>query len=313
MEDLNGTTISEIIVLGFSDLRDFQPELFVIFLIFYLVSLLGNLLITAIIILEPRLHTPMYFFLSNLSALDILCSSSAIPKMLHNLLTKKNTISFSGCMVQLYLFTSFLGTELSLLAVMSYDRYVAICQPMRYPLIMNKRVCACLAAVVWFIGTFNSVLLTALMFRLSFCGPNVIKHFFCEIPPILKLSCSDTSVNDFATLIADLLLGITCFLLTLVSYICIISSIVKIRSNAKKKKAFSTCASHLSVVAVFYGTVIYTYVRPILPHSMDDDKIVSVMYTIVSPLLNPLIYSLRNKEVIQAFTKLWKKVFLQKT
>ncbi|XP_030046896.1 olfactory receptor 5V1-like [Microcaecilia unicolor] len=304
---MNGTFVTEIVVLGFSGLP-FQNTLFVIFLTFYVLALLGNLLIIGIILLEPRLHTPMYFFLTNLSVLDIFCSSTAIPKMLHNILTKKNTISFSGCMVQMYLFTSFLGTELSLLAVMSYDRFVAICLPMRYSIIMSKRMCVNLAAVVWSIGTFNSIVLTALTFRLSFCGPNVINHFFCEIPPVLKLSCSDTTLNDYATLVADLILGLTCFLLTLVSYICIILSIVRIRSNDKKRKAFSTCAAHLNVVAMLYCTVIYTYVRPSLPYSLNDDKIVSVMYTIVSPLLNPVIYSLRNKEVIQAFTKIWKKI-----
>nr|XP_033775728.1 olfactory receptor 5V1-like [Geotrypetes seraphini] len=309
IEDINETFVTEIVILGFSNLLGFQKTLFVVFLILYVLALLGNLLIIGIIILEPRLHSPMYFFLTNLSVLDLFCSSTAIPKMLHNLLTEKNTISFSGCMVQLYLFTSFLGTELSLLAVMSLDRFVAICLPMRYPIIMSKRMCVNLAGFVWFTGTFNSIVLTALMFRLSFCGPNVINHFFCEIPPVLKLSCSDTSVIDYATLVADLILGLTCFLLTLVSYICIISSIVKIQSNNKKRKAFSTCASHLNVVAMLYGTVIYTYVRPVLPYSMNDDRIVSVMYTIVSPLLNPLIYTLRNKEVIQAFTKVWKRMF----
>nr|XP_033775727.1 olfactory receptor 5V1-like [Geotrypetes seraphini] len=306
---MNATFVTEFVIIGFSKLLDFQKPLFVVFLILYMLAILGNLLIIGIIILEPRLHTPMYFFLTNLSMLDIFCSSTAVPKMLHNLLTEKNTISFSGCMAQLYLFTSFLGTELSLLAVMSFDRFVAICLPMRYPTIMNKSMCVGLAAYVWLLGTSNAIWLTALTFRLSFCGPNVVNHFFCEIPPVLKLSCSDTTLNDYATLVADLIFGLTCFMLTLVSYICIISSIVKIRSNDKKRKAFSTCASHLNVVAMLYGTTMYTYVQPMSPYSMDDDKIVSVMYTLVSPLLNPVIYTLRNKEVIQAFKKVWKKMF----
>ncbi|XP_069486092.1 olfactory receptor 13G1-like [Ambystoma mexicanum] len=302
---MNQTDLKEFLLIGLSKHPSLEPTLSFIFILIYMLALVGNVLIAIIISADHRLHTPMYFFLINLSVLDICCTTAAIPKILDILIMNRLAISYNGCVAQLYLFTSALSTELVLLTVMAYDRYVAICFPLRYSVIMNRVACAVLAGAAWVVGCVNSLTHTSLILKLSFCRDNTVDHFFCEIPPVLKLASSNTFVNDVVIVASDVLLGMICFLLTAVSYTYIISTILKIRSADKKKKAFSTCASHMTVVSIFYGGVIYTYVRPAFSGKLEADKVVSAMYAIVSPVLNPIIYSLRNKEVINAIKKLF--------
>nr|XP_033775731.1 olfactory receptor 13G1-like [Geotrypetes seraphini] len=291
-------------MIGFSNHPDLQLLFFALFLIIYVAALLGNSLITTIIANDSRLHTPMYFFLINLSILDICCTTFAIPMVLQILLSTDKAISFSECIIQLCIFTSALSTELMLLMVMGLDRYVAICIPLHYSTIMSKRTCILLAAVVWIVGFINSFLQTELILKLTFCQHNILDHFFCEIPSLLNLACSDTFINNVVVIGADILISMSCFLLTVISYTYIISAILKIRSADKKKKAFSTCASHLTVVTLYYGGVIYTYVKSTFNNNPETDKVMSAVYAFISPVLNPIIYSLRNKEVIDAFKKL---------
>ncbi|XP_069086132.1 olfactory receptor 5V1-like [Pleurodeles waltl] len=314
MSRLNLTHTSEFIMLGFSAHPQLQSTFFTLFLLIYLMALLGNLLIITIIGADARLRTPMYFFLGNLAVLDICCTSSTIPMMLEALLSKAKSISFSGCITQLFLLSSVLGTELLILTLMAFDRYVAICLPLRYTSIMSMKFCVTTVITMWFCGLVNSTTHTSLITRLSFYGRIALDHFFCEIPPILKVSSSDTYINDIVILLADVFLGMFCFLLTCMSYIYILSSIVKIRSADNKRKAFRTCTSHLLVVTVFYGGIIYTYVRPALNAAGDKDKVVSVIYAVVSPVLNPIIYSLRNQEVKRALAQiLSRKIFSSRT
>ncbi|XP_077332087.1 olfactory receptor 13G1-like [Lithobates pipiens] len=310
---MNQTSFMQFLLVGLSHYPNLQPLFFTIFLLIYIMAFVGNILISIVISSDSRLHTPMYFFLINLSILDICCTTAAIPKMLQILVIDKKSISYSGCISQLYLFTAALSTELILLTVMAYDRYVAICFPLRYKTIMSRTACVCLAGAAWILGSVNSMTHTCLILKLSFREQNIIDHFFCEIPPVLKLANSDTYVNDIVIVASDVLLGMICFILTVISYTYIISTIMKIRSAEKKKKAFSTCASHLTVVTIFYGGVIYTYVRPAFSNQLEADKVVSALYAIASPVLNPVIYSLRNKEVINAINKTFcKKTVFQK-
>nr|XP_033775732.1 olfactory receptor 13G1-like [Geotrypetes seraphini] len=291
-------------MIGFSNHPDLQPLFFALFLVIYVAALLGNSLITTIIANDSRLHTPMYFFLINLSILDICCTTAAIPMVLQILLSMEKTIPFSECIIQLCIFTSALSTELMLLTLMGFDRYVAICIPLHYSTIMSKRTCILLAAVVWILGFINSFLQTELILKLTFCQHNILDHFFCEIPSLLNVACSDTFINNVVVIVADIFFGMGCFLLTVISYTYIISAILRIRSADKKKKAFSTCASHLTVVTLYFGGVIYTYVRPAFSNNPEADKVMSAVYAFVSPVLNPVIYSLRNIEVINAVKKL---------
>ncbi|XP_006135681.2 olfactory receptor 13A1-like [Pelodiscus sinensis] len=299
----NQTAVAEFILLGFSEHSRVQLILFVAFASAYTLALLGNVSIITVICTQPGLHTPMYFFLLNLSLLDLGCVTSVVPQLLRNLLARTKGISFQGCLAQMYFFTAFLATELLLLTSMAFDRYVAICHPLRYSLLMSWKTCCRVAVSVWASGFLVSLPHTLSLLRLSFCGPNVINHFFCELPPLLQLSCSDTGSNQILALVTDMFLGLGCFLLTLLSYVYIVSSILKIRSAAGKRKAFSTCSSHVMVVTLFYSTVFYTYVRPPSAY-LDRDKAVATLYTMVTPLINPLLYSLRNKEVKDAFRKL---------
>ncbi|XP_074092274.1 olfactory receptor 13G1-like [Macrotis lagotis] len=293
---MNQTLVTEFFVKGFSEAPHLQSLFFVFFLSLYTVALSGNILIFVTISFNPTLHTPMYFFLVNLAVVDILCTSTIIPRLLENMLGRK-TISYKGCMAQLYFFTWSLGAELLLFTAMAYDRYVAICHPLHYSTMMSKKVCMLLAAAVWSISILNTSINSSLMFRLSFCQSNVVNHFFCEIPPLLKLSCTPTYLNETMAFTADIFLAVGNFMITMLSYACIISSILKIRTTEGKKRAFSTCSSHLIVVSMYYSTVIYTYIRPSSSYSLDKDKVVSVIYTSVAPTLNPLIYTLRNKDV----------------
>ncbi|XP_030046164.1 olfactory receptor 13A1-like [Microcaecilia unicolor] len=304
MEGTNQSMPVIFYMFGFSSHPELQPLFFAIFLIIYIAALLGNSAIATIVTSDSRLHTPMYFFLINLSILDICCTTAAIPMVLHIIQSKEKIMTFSECVTQLCIFTSALSTELLLLTVMGCDRYVAICHPLHYTTIMSKKTCILLAAAVWLLGFINSFSQTYLILILKFCPHNVLDHCFCEIPSLLKVACSDTHINNVVVIIADMFFGMVCFILTVISYTYIISAILKIRSAEKKKKAFSTCASHLTVVSFLYGGVIYTYVRPAFTNNPNADKVMSAVYALVSPLLNPIIYSLRNKEVIDALKKL---------
>ncbi|XP_074141363.1 olfactory receptor 13A1-like [Sminthopsis crassicaudata] len=301
----NQTLVTEFILQGFSVTPQLQIFLFITFLFLYLTALTGNILIVMAISLDSGLHTPMYFFLANLAILDIGCTSTVLPKLLQNLIVAKKSISYDGCMTQLYFLTCFLGTELLLFTAMAYDRYVAICHPLHYSTMMSRMVCLFLVNSVWGIGALSSLLQTALMLRLTFCGPNEIKHFLCEIPSLLLLSCSSTYVNNIMIVIADAYFGVINFVLTIVSYGFIISNILKIRTTEGKKKAFSTCSSHLTVVSMYYTTIIYTYIFPGSGSSMDNGKMVALLYTTVGPTLNPLIYTLRNKDFKTALKKIF--------
>ncbi|XP_036592052.1 olfactory receptor 13A1-like [Trichosurus vulpecula] len=301
----NQTLVTEFLLQGFSATSQLQIFLFSIFLFFYFTALTGNILIVMAISLDSDLHTPMYFFLANLAILDVGCTSTVLPKLLENLFVEKKSISYGGCMTQLYFLTCLLGTELLLFTAMAYDRYVAICHPLHYSTMMSRMVCAFLMSSVWAIGALSSLLHTGLMLRLTFCGPNEIKHFLCEIPSLLLLSCSSTYVNNIMIVIADVYFGVINFALTMLSYGFIISNILKIRTREGKKKAFSTCSSHLMVVSMYYTTIIYTYIFPGSGSSMDNGKVVALLYTAVGPTLNPLIYTLRNKDFKTALKKMF--------
>lgn len=301
----NHTTVTEFVLMGFTDRPELQLPLFVVFLVIYLITLVGNLGMILLIKVDSRLHTPMYYFLSHLAFIDICYSSSIGPKMLQNLLVKDKTISFSGCFAQLYFSGAFATTECFLLATMAYDRYMAICNPLIYTAIMTQRVCKELVIGVYTYGFLNAVVQTVLTFQLSFCGSNVIHHFYCADPPLLALSCSDTHRKEKQLLIFSAV-NLTGSLLTVfISYICILFSIIKIHSSQGRCKAFSTCASHLTVVVIFYGTLFFMYLwQPTAGNSWKYNKVVSVFYSLVIPMLNPLIYSLRNTEVKDTLRKM---------
>nr|XP_033780422.1 olfactory receptor 5V1-like [Geotrypetes seraphini] len=303
----NQTLVTEFILLGLANSHQQELILFGVFLIIYLMTLTGNMLIIVTVSIFPVFNTPMYFFLRNLSFLDICFTSTTVPKMLMNFLAQAKTISFIGCITQMYSFIALGSVECILLAVMSYDRYMAICKPLHYTTIMNRTVCTLLAAASWSLASLNSLIHTALAFRLPFCGSNQINHFFCDIPPVLELACADTSINEIMIYSSggSVIVG-SCFFI-LLSYIYIISAIIKIRSREGRLKAFSTCASHLTVVGLFFGTAIFTYIRPTSTYSLDQDRVIPVLFGIVTPMLNPMIYSFRNKEVHGALRKLLSK------
>ncbi|XP_029435846.1 olfactory receptor 1C1-like [Rhinatrema bivittatum] len=266
-------------------------------------AVLGNLLVIATVCGNRHLHTPMYFFLLNLSALDISSVMVTVPKLLAILLTQSNTISFRACIIQLYCYLACVEIEFTLLTAMAYDRYVAICNPLRYSMIMNKRVCALLAAVSWVTGFIDVLPHTIIISHFSFCDSNVINHFFCDLTALLKISCTDTAVTLNMTFVVAVFAVFTPFLLTLTSYVFIISSILKIQSTEGKSKAFSTCSSHLTVIILLYGTIIGVYIHPESGDSIRSSKLPTAVYIIMLPLLNPLIYSLRSKELNMALKK----------
>ncbi|XP_007528758.2 olfactory receptor 5J3-like [Erinaceus europaeus] len=300
----NQTYVTEFIFLGFSNHPQLRGLFFLIFLVIYLITLLGNMLIITATKITPALHTPMYYFLSNLSFLDICYTSTTVPIMLVNFFRERKTISYEGCLSQIFFLVTCAGTEGVLLAAMAYDRYVAICHPLQYPILMSAKVCVCLVTGSWLCGLVNSVTHTALAATLTLCGPNQISHFLCDIPLILKLSCSDTSVNESVLHVASATIGLSPCLFTAVSYTLIISAILRIPSAQGRSKAFSTCASHLTVVVIFFGTANFNYDRPREGYSLDMDILVSVLFCVMTPMLNPIIYSLRNKEVKGALQKL---------
>ncbi|XP_075424022.1 olfactory receptor 5I1-like [Ascaphus truei] len=300
----NQTSPMEFVLSGFSEDLRVRVFSFVLFLTIYLIALVGNLMIIFIIIQYSHLWTPMYFFIVNLSILDMFYISTTVPKMLANCLTQRMIISFLGCVVQLYFFLAMAATESTLLAAMSYDRYVAICNPLRYPVVMNRGVCLQLATGSWLIGISYSIIHTANTFRLNFCRSNIIDHFFCDMPPLLKISCSDTRLNEIMIFGVGAILILPCFPLIIISYIYIIRTILKIPSATGRSKTFSTCVSHLMAVGLFYLTGISVYLRPVSASSaLQQDKISAVFYTILVPMANPIIYSLRNKELKEAIRK----------
>ncbi|XP_008156304.1 olfactory receptor 7D4-like [Eptesicus fuscus] len=305
MEARNHTEISEFLLLGLSEDPELQPFLFGVLLSMYLVTILGNLLIILAIISDSHLHSPMYFFLSNLSSIDISFTSTIIPKMLMNIQTQSKAISYIGCFIQVYFFMIFAGMDGFLLTVMAYDRYVAICHPLHYLVIMNPRLCGFLVLLCWFIIFWVSLAHILLMRQLSFCVHTEIPHFFCELTQILKVACSDTLINDIFLYVTTALLGVFPFTGILFSYSKIVSSLMRMSSIEGKYKAFSTCGSHLSVVSLYYGTSLGVYLSSAVTHSTHYNSVASVMYTIVTPMLNPFIYSLRNKDVKGALGRLF--------
>ncbi|XP_029800743.1 putative olfactory receptor 2B8 [Suricata suricatta] len=305
MEQKNGSSFTGFILLGFSDRPQLERVLFVVLLIFYLLTLLGNTTIIALSRLDPHLHTPMYYFLSNLSFLDLCYTTSTVPQLLVHLRGADKSISFGGCVAQMFISLGLGGTECILLGVMAFDRYAAVCRPLHYMLIMHPRLCALMASASWFIGFANSSLQTVLVFLVPLCGRNKIHHFFCELPPLLKLACVDITGNESEIFFLGVIILLIPVALIMSSYIQIVRAVLRINSAAGRRKAFGTCGSHLTVVSLFYGMAIYAYLQPSNNHSQDQGKVVSLFYTIVTPMANPFIYTLWNKDVMGAITKVF--------
>ncbi|KAM4706999.1 olfactory receptor 10G4-like [Discoglossus pictus] len=307
MDLRNSSVLTEFILSGLPHRKELHIPLFLLFSLIYIFTLLGNVLLIVAVKGSPPLHTPMYFFLTNLSFLDICLSSVTMPKLLENFVSAK-TIHFGGCVCQLYFFHFLASSECFLYTVMAYDRYVAICRPLHYTNLMNWSACMCLAFGSWLTGSLHSISHTVLTFQLPFCHSNEIDYFFCDIIPVLKLACADTTLNIkmiFANIAA---ISLTCFLLILISYVHILFAILKIKSVEGRKKTFSTCVSHITVVALFYVPCVFTYMRANSGSSLDGAA--AIFYTLLTPLLNPLIYSLRNKEVKMALKKFYGKRLL---
>uniref|UniRef100_A0A8C4K3D4 Olfactory receptor n=1 Tax=Dromaius novaehollandiae TaxID=8790 RepID=A0A8C4K3D4_DRONO len=297
----HGTSVTEFIFLSFSSSHGLQIFLFVFLSLVYMLTITGNIAIIVIVQTSQQLHTPMYLFLSNLAMMEIGHMSNTIPKMLVDFLAGRKSISVSGCITQLY-FNIFLGaTENFLLVAMAYDRYLAICHPLNYATVMNARICGRLAFSCWVSGFLVPLFPSVFLYQLSFCGPRKIDHFFCDLAPVLQLSCTDTSISEISFLSCTWTVVLGCFMLIMASYVHIIYAVLRMPSIAGQHKAFSTCTAHLIVVAIYYGSTIYMYVRPSVGYTVRSDKVVSVFYCVVTPFLNPFIYSLRNREVREAF------------
>ncbi|XP_030042314.1 olfactory receptor 1F1-like [Microcaecilia unicolor] len=300
---VNHSSVTEFLILGFPEFPELQLPLFILFSFLYLMAVLGNLLVIYIVCADRHLHIPMYFFLTNLSALDICSLTSIVPKMLGILLAKNYDISFWGCILQMYSYMVCVSTEFILLTAMSYDRYIAICNPLHYLNIMNKRVCALLAGASWIAGSLTVLPYNIVVSQFPFCNSNVINHFFCELAVVVKLSCSDTSIIQTMNYTLGSFSVFIPFLLTMTSYVFIISTILKIRSSKGKSKAFSTCSSHLTVILLAYGTMIGVYMSPGAMDTAEPNKLPIAMYIVTLPLVNPLIYSLRSRELKVALKK----------
>ncbi|XP_064369527.1 olfactory receptor 5AP2-like [Dromaius novaehollandiae] len=296
-------TYNKFILLGITDRPFAQIPLFGLFFLIYTVTLAGNIGIMVLVWTDPRLHTPMYFFLTHLSFTDACYSTVVTPKMLVDLLLENKTISFAGCVTQFYGFAFFATAECYLLAVMAYDRYVAICNPLLYVMIISQQVRTQLVAASYLIGFLSAVIYTGCTFGGSFCGPNLIDHFFCDSSPVLKLACSDTHRNEMVILVLFVTNVVGTNVIVLLSYSCILSTVLRMRSAQNRSRAFSTCASHLMAVSLYYGTGFFMYLQPSSSHT-SLDKVVSVFYTLVTPMLNPPLYSLRNREVKDALRQL---------
>ncbi|XP_032945265.1 olfactory receptor-like protein DTMT [Rhinolophus ferrumequinum] len=307
----NQSIVSEFLLLGLPIEPDQRDLFYALFLAMYLTTVLGNLLIILLIHLDSHLHTPMYFFLSNLSFSDLCFSSVTMPELLQNMQSQVPSIPYAGCLTQMYFFLLFADLESFLLVAMAYDRYVAICFPLHYTTIMSPKLCFSLGALSWVLTTFISLLHTLLTARLSFCDDNVIPHFFCDMSALLKLACSDIQINEMIIFIFGGLVIIVPFLLIFLSYARIVSSILKVPSARGIRKAFSTCGSHLSVVSLFYGTIIGLYLCPSTNNSTIKEMTLAVMYTVVTPMLNPFIYSLRNQDIRGALRKIFLKWTIQ--
>ncbi|XP_049637061.1 olfactory receptor 10A3-like [Suncus etruscus] len=303
----NQSSITEFILLGFSNYPELQKQLFGFFLVIYLVTLMGNTVIIAVISLEKSLHIPLYLFLLNLSVLEVGFSATTTPKMLVVLSTERTTITFAGCFAQMYFLLLFGGTECFLLGAMAYDRYAAICHPLNYPVIMNKSVFVRLVTLSWFTWIMVATVQTTWVFSFPFCASNEINHLFCETPPVLELVCADIFLFEIYAFTGTILIILLPFLLIILSYIRILFAILKMPSTTGRQKAFSTCASHLTSVTLFYGTAIMTYLQPKSGYSPLTKKLMSLAYSLLTPLLNPLIYSLRNSEIKRAVMKLWQR------
>ncbi|XP_030043494.1 olfactory receptor 11L1-like [Microcaecilia unicolor] len=302
MRGANQTKMKEFILHGLSINEDTQAVLFALFLMVYILTLFGNVMIIMLVWSNTSLHKPMYVFLGNLSFVEIWYTTTTVPKMLSGFLSKTNSISFTGCFLQYFFFFFFGSTECFLLTVMGYDRYLAICQPLRYHFLMSSRICFRLSSTCWIIGFLWTLVPVILTSQLPFCG-NEIDHFLCDTGPLLELSCVDDFTTELTSLVLTSLVLLITFSFTCISYVFIIQTILRIPSSSGRHKAFSTCASHLTVVTMFFGCAIYMYVRPSGHHPFYQDKLVAVLYTVLTPLLNPIIYSLRNKEFIEAVKK----------
>ncbi|XP_058018508.1 olfactory receptor 5AR1-like [Ahaetulla prasina] len=303
MDNKNVSVITEFILQGFRGNPKMQFILFTIFLLVYAITILGNLGVILLISTKPQLHKPMYYFLCNLSFVDLCCSSTISPKILIDLLVEGKRISFGACATQLFLIGIFGDTGCVLLTMMAYDRYVAICNPLLYRTLMSKKVCQQMIVVAYCIGLMDTIVYTSSTFRLIFCRSNVINHFFCDIPPLLMISCSDTYISEIVIIVIASFIEVSGIAMILVSYVYILATILRMCSAEGRHKAFSTCASHLTAAGIYHGTILFMYFRPSSSYSIDQDKWASLFYTVVIPMLNPLIYSLRNKEVKDAATK----------
>ncbi|KAM4876575.1 olfactory receptor 13J1-like [Thomomys bottae] len=305
MEPINRTGVSEFFLKGFSGYPVLELLLFPLCSAMYLVTLMGNTAIVLVSVLDSRLHTPMYFFLGNLSILDICYTSSFVPLMLVHLLSSQKTISFTACAIQMCLSLATGSTECLLLTIMAYDRFLAICRPLRYPVLMNRHLCFLLAGSAWVLCLLKSVTETVIAMRLPFCSQHIVRHFTCEILAVLKLACGDTSISEAFLLVGSILLVPLPLALICLSYVRILATILRVPSAAGRRKAFSTCSAHLAVVLLFYGTVTFMYMKPKSKEAHISDEVCTVLYAIVTPMLNPVIYSLRNKEVKNAARKVW--------
>ncbi|XP_043828753.1 olfactory receptor 1019 [Dromiciops gliroides] len=304
MDKRNHSVVTEFIFMGITQDPQLQIIFFVVFLIVYLINVVGNIGMIILIVMDVQLHTPMYFFLCNLSLVDLGYSSAIAPRMLADFLTQHKVISFASCATQFAFFVGFVDAECYVLAAMAYDRFVAICRPLHYSTIMSNRVCLVLTVGSYLAGLVSLIAHTSLTFSLDYCGSNIINHFFCEIPPLLALSCSDTYVSEILLFSLCGFIEFSTILIIFISYAFILVAILRISSAEGRIKAFSTCGSHLTGVTLFYGTVMFMYLRPTSTYSLDQDKWASVFYTVIIPMLNPMIYSLRNKDVKAAFKKL---------
>uniref|UniRef100_A0A4X1US17 Olfactory receptor n=1 Tax=Sus scrofa TaxID=9823 RepID=A0A4X1US17_PIG len=307
METKNATELTEFVLTGLKYQSEWQIPLFLLFLIIYLITLMGNLGLIALICNDPHLHSPMYLFLGNLAFVDTWLSSTVTPNMLVNFFAKSKMISFSECVVQFFSFTLCVTTECFLLATMAYDRYVAICKPLLYPVIMTNRLCMWLLVLSFLGGLFHATLHNAFLFRLTFCDSIIIHHFYCDIIPLFKISCTDPSINYLMIFIFAGIIQVFTISVVLISYTLVLFTILKRRSLQGIKKAFSTCGAHLLSVSLYYGPLLFTYVLPGSAQENDGDMMDSLFYTVIIPFLNPIIYSLRNKKVIDSLTKMLKR------
>ncbi|XP_068110953.1 olfactory receptor-like protein OLF1 [Hyperolius riggenbachi] len=308
----NQTLVRYFILLGLSDNPRLQVVFFTLFLLVYMATLSGNLLLITIVRLYSRLQTPMYFFLSNLSVIDICFSTTIVPKLLVNTISQDKSISFLGCAAQMYFHLAFGATECLLLPTMAYDRYNAICNPLKYTTIMNQKVCLCFAAACWIVSFLASIMHAVLTFQLPYCKSNYVNHFFCEMPPLFRLSCKDTWMNEVVMRICSVIFALFSLFLTCLSYFYILSMVVQIRCTQGQYKVFSTCASHITVVTLYYSTVMSMYMRPHSSYSPVLDWVISILYTVVIPMLNPIIYSVRNKDIREALPKAVRQIQLRR-